>query len=141
MTVAEFEEKEKKRMKSNAFKVCEEVASRIDGAPAPDGYLKGLVTNDLDDLFFWYTKYLKMYIGSFVISPGYHYYDSLGRFISSHCRKGDKFAEFIRCSKIECPFCECKPWSRPKTLRIPQPMPDPTSDRSYLHVKDTPSHI
>ena len=38
MTAADFEREETERMKLNAFKVCEEVASHIDGAPAPDWY-------------------------------------------------------------------------------------------------------
>ena len=50
-------------MKLNAFKVCHEVADRIDGAIAPDGYMK--VYESLcymwDRVFFWNSKYLKHY--------------------------------------------------------------------------------
>ena len=41
MSSAELADYEIKRMTYNAYKVCEEVAARIDGAPGPSGYLKG----------------------------------------------------------------------------------------------------
>ena len=43
---------ELKRMTYNACKVCEEVASRIDGAPGPSGFLKGFKACKIDELFF-----------------------------------------------------------------------------------------
>ena len=77
--------------------------------------------------WFWCdTKYLKMHNGSFAVSPGYHY-DSLYRFIPSHCRKW--YICWI--------YKVIKKWMSflygPKTLLILQLMPDPSSDTSYLH--------
>ena len=41
LSVKEIEHLELKRMEFNALKVCDEVATRINGAPGPGGYLKG----------------------------------------------------------------------------------------------------
>ena len=145
MTLEKFEKLEVERMKFNAFKVCEEVALRVDGSPSPDGYLKGMVTDDVDHLFFWDTQYLRKYLDSGnTTSPGYHYYQSLSDFLLRHCVKGEKYAEIIKfgCAKEEkyCKLCETKSWNGPFTKRVPQPLPDTSSDKlSYLHVRDTPA--
>ena len=52
MTSSELAEYELKRMEFNAYKVAEEVAFRIDGAPAPGGYLKAYAAGPPDNLFF-----------------------------------------------------------------------------------------
>ena len=40
MSIDELKEYEMKRMEYNAYHVCDEVTSRIDGAPGPSGFLK-----------------------------------------------------------------------------------------------------
>ena len=52
MTSSELAEYELKRMEFNTYKVAEEVAFRIDGAPAPGGYLKAYAAGPPDNLFF-----------------------------------------------------------------------------------------
>ena len=69
------------------------------------------------------------------VTPGY-----FDKFISIHSRKGENFAEFVKCFK-QFNYCDGRPWASPVTQRIPQPMPDQSSGTSYLHVNDTPSTI
>ena len=61
-TIKDLEALETEQMRINAFKVCEEVALRIDGAVAPGGFLKAVVSNDMDGLFFWDRNILVAYI-------------------------------------------------------------------------------
>ena len=51
-TIEDLEAYETERMQINAFNVCEEVALRIDSAVAPKGFLKAVVSNNMDGLFF-----------------------------------------------------------------------------------------
>ena len=55
---------ELKRMTYNAYKVCEEVASRIDGAPGPSGFLKGIKACKSDELFFSDKEYLAKFLST-----------------------------------------------------------------------------
>ena len=52
LTANDITEKEFEVMKFNAFKVCEEVKNRCNGATAPGGYLKAFVSKPLDEIFF-----------------------------------------------------------------------------------------
>ena len=52
MSSDELGDYELKQMTYNAYKVCEEVASRIDGALGPSGFLKGFKACKIDELFF-----------------------------------------------------------------------------------------
>ena len=97
----DVEELELKRMKFNAFKVCEEVSQRLDGTTGPGGYLKSLVTDSLDKLFFFDKEYADEYLSKpkNATVPGCNYYQKLERFLENHCRKGEKFLKFV---KFEC---------------------------------------
>ena len=90
----ELGEIEVQRMKHNAFSVCKEVAGRIDGSVAPNGYMEGYVSSDMDDLFYWATPYLKKYLEMKdhrdLKLPGVHYYTELCNFIKNHIRIGEK---------------------------------------------------
>ena len=118
MTAAAFEREETERMRLNAFKVCKEIASRIDGAPAPDVYLKGLLGYEVLENAHWF-QFNQKYLEDFT---------------SSHYRKGDKFAEFIKCTEgsSDCRFSAWKSWSGPVTTQIPQPMPDKSKDSTNI---------
>ena len=52
MSAKDIERYELMRIEKNARKVCEEVSSRIDGAPTIDGFMKSFVTKPASDLFF-----------------------------------------------------------------------------------------
>lgn len=130
-------------MKYNAFKVCEEVATRVDGAVAPGGFLKAFVSTDISELFFWDKEYLTNYIANstkktITLVPGYHYYKKIDTFLGSHFIKGEKYLEFLKCDS--CHYCaENKPLQI-LPGRIPEPMPDITSESfKYLHVNQTPT--
>ena len=86
LTANDITEKELEVMKFNAFKVCEEVKNRCDGATAPGGYLKAFVSKPLDEIFFADKQYLEEYIsrrrGSVV--PGFHYYQKIDKFMELH---------------------------------------------------------
>ena len=59
LTANDITEKELEVMKFNAFKVCEEVKNRCDGATAPGGHLKAFVSKPLDEIFFADKQYLE----------------------------------------------------------------------------------
>ena len=56
MTSSELAEYELKRMEFNVYKVAEEVAFRIDVAPAPGGYLKKHMQLDHQIIYFFMTR-------------------------------------------------------------------------------------
>lgn len=62
MTLEELEESEHQRMEYNAFKVCDEITLRTDGAPAPGGYMKAFTSEHLNDMFFGNGKYAWEYL-------------------------------------------------------------------------------
>ena len=62
LTVAEMKELEEETMERNAWRVSEEVVSRIDGEPGTAGdCMKALVTNKRHQQFFFNTEYLQKY--------------------------------------------------------------------------------
>ena len=82
MTVEDHEQYKWERMERNAFAVCEEVNSRVDGAATVDGYMKSYVSKHVDDLFFWDGEFLKSYIDGnksdrkiLLETPGTHFYN------------------------------------------------------------------
>eukprot|EP00112_Aurelia_sp_Birch-Aquarium-sp1_P004821 Seg1546.11 transcript_id=Seg1546.11/GoldUCD/mRNA.D3Y31 product="hypothetical protein" protein_id=Seg1546.11/GoldUCD/D3Y31 len=146
ITTEELEQIELERMKFNAYKVSNEVSQRIDGAVAPDGYLKSFVTNDEKSLFFWDQHHLKQFTErkQDEIVPGHNYYLKVENFMELHVRSGEKYFEFIKYScqngDASCDFCESFGWTDVPCRRVPEPMPDyEAPDFKYLHVKETPS--
>ena len=133
-------------MQFNAFKVCEEVALLIDGAVAPGGCLKAVVSNDMDGLFFWDKNILTTYIAhknSKKVVPGYHYYKKLDIFLESHFKIDEKYTEFSKCQSERCTFCSVDGVALMNPVkRVLEPMPDYSNNTfAYLHINDTPSHI
>ena len=80
LTVAEIKKLEAETMERNAWKVSEEVVSRIDGEPGPAGdCMKAFVTKKNDQQFFFNTEYLHKYNAGKsekkkVQVPGHHYF-------------------------------------------------------------------
>ena len=62
MSLKEIEHLELKRMEFNSFKVCDEVATRINGAPGPWGYLERFKATKANDMFFNDKKFLDLYL-------------------------------------------------------------------------------
>ena len=116
-------------MERNAWKVAQDVVTRIDGEPGPVGdCMKAFVTNKKDNLFFFNTKYLKQYTASKSEVtrekvPGHHYFKKLDDEITRCMISGEMFHEY------------CK--SVPPT---PHPVPDISKlpKYHYLPVKETP---
>ena len=99
-----------KRMTYNAYKVCEEVASRIDGA-----FLKGFKACKNDELFFSDKEYLAKFLSTSEKErkrlPGAAYYKKLTEFMDLHFKVGMKYLEFIKFDCIKtlgksCTFCD-----------------------------------
>ena len=150
MSSEHLEESELMRMEYNAYKVCEEISSRIDGARGPGGYLKCYVSVKADELFFSDHEYLSNYIATsdrkkhFVLGGCYH--KKLEDFIKLHCEKGEKYMEFLKfsCAKATdvtspCNFCADNQWIGPPCDRVPRPVPnyELLPDYHYRHVSDT----
>ena len=62
LTVGEYKELEAKTMELNAWRVSQDVVSRIDGEPGPAGdCVRAFVTNTKKQQFFFNTKQLQDY--------------------------------------------------------------------------------
>ena len=100
MTSSELESYELKRMQYNAFKVCEEAVSRVDGAPGLGGYLKAFKSKTKEDAFFYDKKFLDIYLSKSGKErssvPGAAYYKRLEEFMENHCEVGMKHLEFVK---------------------------------------------
>ena len=115
MSSDELADYELKRMTYNAYKVCEEVASRIDGAPGPSGFLKGFKAYKNNELFFSDKEYLAKFLSTSEKErnrlPGAAYYKKLTEFMDLHFKVGMKYLEFIKLDCIKtlgkpCTFCD-----------------------------------
>ena len=146
MAIEEVEECEYNRMKHNAFKVCEEITCRMDGATAPGGYMKAFRSEDKNELFFNNHCYLKEYVATSAKeekqSPGSNYFEMLQNFFKLHIDMGDKFIEYVKCKCRKCEHCSTTSWIGPPCDKIPKPYPDYTvSCYHYMKVEDTPVEI
>ena len=78
MSIDELKEHELKRIEYNAYHVCDEVTSRIDGAPGPGGFLEAYRAVKKKDLFFKEKEFLDSYLSKNVKEqaslPGGKYY-------------------------------------------------------------------
>ena len=138
-----------KHCSSFAFQVAKEVSDRIDGAGAPDGFMKSFVSSTADQLFYWDKHYLMDFMdrNNNMIFPGHNYFSKIERFLENHARIGDKYLEIVKFSceynnGSSCSHCAESGWVDAVCHCIPEPMPDYASNKfKYLHVKDTPSEI
>ncbi|CAB4020533.1 RNA-directed DNA polymerase from transposon X-element, partial [Paramuricea clavata] len=131
LTVAEIKKLEAETMERNAWKVSEEVVSRIDGEPGPAGdCMKAFVTKKNDQQFFFNTEYLHKYNAGKsekkkVQVPGHHYFKKIDSIIATCMSSGEMFHEY------------CVDQAVPPT---PRPVPDITKlpKFHYLPLQDTP---
>lgn len=147
MTIEDLEKHELERMEYNSFKVCDELTLRMDGAPAPGGFMKAYTSKRMDELFFANHQYLKDFIAApesgKLSLPGGHYFKMLQTFADKHFEIGEKYLEYVRCSALEsCMHCSETGWIGPICGRVPKPMPDYAADGyHYRGVLDTPSTL
>jgi hypothetical protein len=148
MTIEGLEKSELDRMKYNAYKVCDELTMRIDGAPAPDGHMKAYSSEKSENLFFNNHGYLKDYLSSSdktrMSLPGANYFKLIQTFMEEHFEVGEKYMEYVRyfCNSSSCRHCNESGWVGSACHKIPKPMPDYSADgMHYMSVLNTPSHI
>ena len=95
LSLKEIEHLELKRMEFNAFKVSDEMATRINDAPGPGGYLKGFKATKADEMFFNDKKFLDLYLSKSDKEkkniPRYAYYSKVTSFLNGHCQIGIKY--------------------------------------------------
>ena len=123
------------------------MSDRIDCAVAPDGFMKSFVSCAADQLFYWDKPYLTDFIErkNNLIVPGHNYFSKVEKFLKNHAQTGEKYFEIVKfaCQNNDnsaCSNCLVSGWVDAVCHRIPEPMPDYTSNKfKYLHVKDTPS--
>ena len=143
MSPTDLSAHEERRMKHNAFMVCEEIAARIDGNVAPNGYMKAYPSKKVENLFYWDSEYLGNFLKDIHCEvPGAGFYNMLKRYMDSHAKIGEKNLEIVKCQDTDqCQFCSS--WVGAKMDRIPQPFPDyaHSSKFKYSHFSATPSTI
>ena len=147
MSVADYEEYEKKRILANAWDVAKEVTRRIDGAPVLGEYIKAHLSDELKDMFFFDNRdliheYAKISSASRKQSvPGSTYIGKILSFIESHFKIGELYMEYLKTGCLEhgdlCGYCDTHPFTGPVMTRIPQPIPDPDRPLHYLDVFQT----
>eukprot|EP00794_Sanderia_malayensis_P002367 gene2368-2728_t len=149
MSIDELREYELKRMEYNAYHVCDEVTSRIDGAPGPGGFLKSYRAVKKKDLFFKDKEFLDSFLSKSGKEqaglPGGKYYSKISKFITDHCEIGEKHLEFLKfeCRNRKdgvCDYCKCHDWVGPPCTKVPRPYPDYSQlpEYHYQHVSVTP---
>ena len=149
MSIDELKEHELKRMEYNAYHVCDEVTSRIDGAPGPGGFLKAYRAVKKKDMFFKDKEFLDSYLSKNEKEqarlPGGKYYSKISKFIKDHCEIGEKHLEFLKfeCGNRKdgvCNYCKSHNWAGPPCTRVPRPYPDYSKlpEYHYQHVSVTP---
>jgi hypothetical protein len=146
MTLEELEESEHAHMKYNAFKVCDELTCRIDGATAPGGFMKAFTSSDANELFFNNHNCLKAYLAMSDNAenpcPGRNYFDMLKKFKEQHIDLGEKYVEFVKCNCSNCQHCMIASWVGPPCGKVPKPYPDYDAlGFHYMDVDATPDQI
>ena len=139
------------RHQYNAFKVCNDLTCRIDGAPVPNGYMKSYTSQKNKELFFSNHQHMKEFLGATEKEkesvPGCHYFKKVHDFFDIHFGVGEKYMEFVRycCSDstgAPCAHCAESGWVSTNCTRVSKPMPDYSADgHHYKSVLDTPLEI
>ena len=100
MSAKGLEDLENDRMKKNARRVAEEVRLRIDGEPAPNGFLGAIVSEKPGGEFFYNKEYLSKYNNTSKskrhVIPGHAYFNRVESFFESHYERGELYFEFIK---------------------------------------------
>ena len=146
MTLSSYEQYEDDRMERNAWRVAQDVASRIDDAPVLSSYIKSFVTEKEQDAFFFNKDQLQEFArapeGQKKNVAGYHYFSKITGYIDSHYETGELYTEFLkddctRKSEKSCTTCTSG-WIGPVMGRIPRPFPDETTFK-YKSVFESPA--
>ena len=132
LSVDMYKELEAKTMERNAWRVSQDVVSRIDGEPGPAGdSMKAFLTNSKEKQFFFNTKELHEYNAGKSEKkkeqvPGHNYFKKLDSISKSCITSGEMFHEY----RVD--------QSVPPT---PRPLPDTSKlpKFHYLPVKETPT--
>ena len=148
ITLENIEKHELNRMKYNAFEVCNELTTRIDGAVMPDGFMKAYTSYEKEDLFFNNHQYIKDFISSSLTTrkntPGAHYFTDVTNFLENHIDIGQKYLEYTKspCGSL-CHYCLKGNFNKDDlSLKIVKPFPDYEADGyHYLPVAKTPLQI
>lgn len=146
LSLQEYEQLEENRMKKNAWRAATELAERVDGEPAPSGFLTCNITPNEREQFLWDKGYLEKFISNKsetgrLSIPGHGYYGKLDRYCQIHFKRGELYLEYLKGSCEEagelCNFCV--KWNGPKTDYVPRPYPDyNASGFHYLPGRKTP---
>ena len=146
LSVEAHHRNEEVRLEKNAWRVAEEIAERIDGAPVLGEFIHSQLTPKIEDSHFFNQKYIKEYQHATAIKkpslPVYHYMQKLEAFMQRHIQLGEMYLEYIRDScdpDTKCEYCQNLKWQAPIMERIPRPFPDETKDGHYLDVFNTPA--
>ena len=99
--------------RKNAWRVAEEIAERIDGAPVLGEFIEAQLTPREDRIFFFNKVYVKEYQQATASNkpsvPGYSYLKKLELFMQEHSQSGELYMEYLResCTKQEgkCDYC------------------------------------
>lgn len=131
LTVDEYKELEAKTMERNAWRISQDVVSRIDGEPGPAGdCMRVFVTNTKEKQFFFNTKQLQEYNAGKSEKkkqvPGHNYFKKLDDISRTCITSGEMFHEYRADQSV---------------LPTPRPLPDTSKlpKFHYLPVKDTPT--
>ena len=147
LTLQDYERLEKERMEKNAWRVASELAERVDGEPAPHGFISCQVTPKDYEQFYSDQEYMSAYISASSESakkklPGHGYYSMIDNFYKNHCQKGELYIEFLKgsCQKLDEECCKvCLEWSGPATSYVPRPYPDYSkAGYHYMPARNTP---
>ena len=147
MTLESYEQYEDNRMERNAWRVAQDVASRIDDAPVLSSYIKSFATEKGEDTFFFNKEQLQEFAKASESQrqdlTGYHYFSKITKYIDSHYATGELYMEFLKDSckgKSAKPCSTCTSgWIGPEMGRIPRPFPDGTTFK-YKSVFESPEN-
>ena len=137
---------EEVRLEKNGWRVAEEIAERMDGAPVLDEFIHSQLTPKIEDSHFFNQKYIKEYqhatANKKLSVPGYHYMQKLEAFMQRHIQLGEMYLEYIRDScdpDTKCEYCQTFNWQASIMERVPRPLPDDKKEGHYLDVFNTPT--
>ncbi|CAB3997159.1 Transient receptor potential cation channel subfamily A member 1 [Paramuricea clavata] len=120
MSLKEVEEFENNRMVKNAWRVAEEVHIRINGEPAPKGFIASAVSERPGVEFFynkeWLMKYNITSTTKWPEVPGHSYFQKIEKFFEMHYERGELYMEFLKkdcLSKVGRSCNACTEWIGP----------------------------
>ena len=102
-----MKELEAEVVERNAWRVAQDVVSRIDDKPGPAGdCMKAFVTNRKEQQFFFNTEYIQQYNAAKsetrkVKVPGHNYFKKLDDFIESCMITGEMFHEYCETESVD----------------------------------------